>query len=183
MNLNTKVKVRNRNRGSVSYKIDTLRVTRRWAHNGELMIPINELIELRTIPGGETLLREYLIIMDDEAVKIVFDEEEMAPEYHYTEKEVDFLLYEGKLEQLLDALDYAPQGVLNLIKKKAIEKKPDTTAKVDALNEKFKFNLNTVIANAGADDSQDVEIDKTQRRSAPLEVKPAASKYKVKTEE
>ena len=69
------------------------------------------MLELRTIGGGEYTLRDILI-EDDEALKLIFDEKarRKRPEYKYGIAEVDFLLYESELEQFLDALDYAPKG-------------------------------------------------------------------------
>ena len=42
--------------------------------------------------------------------------ENVEPEYFYTEKEVKELLTNGSLEQLEDTLNFAPEGVIELIK-------------------------------------------------------------------
>ena len=94
-----------------------MRVSRSWEHDAKdpIYIPVAELIELTTIPGGRKLLEEYLIIQDEEARLEVLGME-TSPEYLYTEKEVNYLLHKASNEQLLDCLDYAPKGVLDLIK-------------------------------------------------------------------
>lgn len=181
MDLNKKVSVRNRAKGSISYTIDSLRVTRVWTGTGTVInIPINELIELTTIPGGQKLLDKYLVIEDAEALTAIYDYD-LAPEYAYGEAEIDYLLHAGTNEQLLDALDYAPQGVLDLIRGMAIKQIPDTTAKVNAINEKFQINLTTLIANAADDTETKEEENVAARRSEPIviEKKAAPSKYKV----
>lgn len=182
MDLTRKVAVRSRARGVVNYKIDSLRVKRIWQKSGDIInIPIDELIELTTIRGGQRLLDKYLVIEDKEALKLIYDYE-LAPEYSYGEAEIDFLLHAGTNEQLFDALDYAPQGALDLIRIMAIKNKPDTILKLEAINNKFGINLNTIIKNSEADtDSQEVE-ETPIRRSAPVELSTdskSTSKYKV----
>lgn len=172
MDLNTKVAVIKRAKGSVGYKIDTLRVSRSWKHDAKdpIYIPVAELIELTTIPGGRKLLEEYLIIQDEEARLEVLGIE-TSPEYLYTEKEINYLLSKGSNEQLLDCLDYAPKGVLDLVKMLAIQNKPDTTVKVEAINKKFDINLdeliklNTELRPANEEESSEVH---TERRSIPI---------------
>ena len=145
VNKEKRVKVVNRASGSLAYKIDTLRVTRHWRKPGDyLNISIAELLELKTVRGGQSLLKNYVIIEDKEALSVLFPDQELEPEYNYGLKEIETLLYEADTEQLLDALDFAPKGVLDLIKAKSAEKLPNTTAKIEAINKKFKIDLNKV---------------------------------------
>ena len=145
VNKEKRVKVVNRASGSLAYKIDTLRVTRHWRKPGDyLNISIAELLELKTVKGGQSLLENYVIIEDKEALSVLFPDQELEPEYNYGLKEIEVLLYEADTEQLLDALDFAPKGVLDLIKAKSAEKLPNTTAKIEAINKKFKIDLNKV---------------------------------------
>ena len=145
VNKEKRVKVVNRTSGSLAYKIDTLRVTRHWRKPGDyLNISIAELLELKTVRGGQSLLENCVIIEDKEALSVLFPDQELEPEYNYGLKEIEALLYEADTEQLLDALDFAPKGVLDLIKAKSAEKLPNTTAKIEAINKKFKIDLNKV---------------------------------------
>ena len=186
MDLNTKVAVVKRAKGSVGYKLDTLRVSRRWQHDAKdpIYIPVGELIELTTIPGGRKLLEEYLIIQDDEARFEVLGIE-TPPEYLYTEKEINYLLQKGSNEQLLDCLDYAPSGVLDLVKMLAIQNKPDTTVKIDAINKKFNIDLNELIKINSelrhSDDENTTDEAPAERRSAPivLDKEENTKKYKI----
>lgn len=182
--LTRKVPVRSRARGKVVYIIDALRVRRVWEKPGDVInISIDELVELRTVKGGQTLLDKYLVVEDDEAITMLYDYE-LPPEYKYGEAEIDYLLHAGTNEQLFDALDYAPEGVLQMIRAMAIKNKPDTTAKVEAINKKFNIDLLTVIKNAEDNGDSDNNSETTQaRRSAPVELSPeqkkSTSKYKV----
>lgn len=172
MNLERKVDVVSRAHGSIVYKIDHLNVRRVWQKSGDVrQISIKELMELNNTKGGPRLLREYLVIKDQEAVNMLLGDD-LPPEYSYTDKEIDFLLYEGTVEQLMDCLDFAPEGALALIKAKAIDRKPDTTAKVSAINKKFGIDLdgiirNNAMINEGAVDSK-TEQKEVVRRAAPV---------------
>ena len=187
MDLTTKVEVKNRGLGSTAYKIDSLRVSRYWSKEGDIInIPINELIELTTIPGGKALMDNFLLIEDKDALETIYGTKEMIPEYNYSQEEIDYLLYKGTNEQLLDALDYAPLGVLDLIKSTAIKNIPDTTAKVEAINNKFGITLSTIAKNYQVEDGVAEEEITSERRSAPVSIKTeekpkpkVESKYKV----
>ena len=181
--LTRKVAVVSRSKGSVSYSIPTLRVARTWLKAGDsLDIPIDELLELRVIAGGAKLMDKYLIITDEEAYSIVYNEEEMIPEYQYGIDEVKYLLYEGTVEQLMDAIDYAPQGVLDLIKQLAVKKMPDKTDKIDVINKKFNINLLTIVQNASPE--EEIEDKPVTRRSEPVVIQPKTpTKYKRVEEE
>ena len=167
---NKRVQVINRSGGALGYHVPTLGVYRRWAKPGDhLNISIHELLELKTVPGGLTILRNHLLIEDEQVLKILFLDETMEPEYKDGLKEVDFLLYEGKVEHLLDALDFAPTGVLDLIKDKSVSKIPNTTAKVDAINKKFNIDLNKMHELHLNKDMAVEEPEPTRRRrTAPI---------------
>lgn len=191
INKNKRIQVINRSGGALGYHIPTLGVYRRWTKPGDhLNISIHELLELKTVPGGLTILRNHLLIEDEQALKILFLDETMEPEYKYGLKEVDFLLYEGTLEHLLDALDFAPTGVLDLIKNKSVNKIPNTTAKVDAINKKFSIDLNKMHElHLNKDTAVEAPEPTRRRRTAPIvetkESKQESSlpKYKVVKED
>lgn len=191
VNKEKRVKVVNRASGSLAYKIDTLRVTRHWRKPGDyLNISIAELLELKTVKGGQSLLENYVIIEDKEALSVLFPDQELEPEYNYGLKEIEALLYEADTEQLLDALDFAPKGVLDLIKAKSAEKLPNTTAKIEAINKKFKIDLNKINELYQEKEILEEKPEPTRRRrTAPIieteEPKQESSlpKYKVVKED
>lgn len=180
MDGNRRVPVRSRTEGSVAYKLDSLRVARSWPKSGAvLQISIDELKELMVYPGGEYILRN-LVIIEDEAVRIEILGAEVQPEYNYTEDEIKYLLYEAEDNALLDCLDYAPVGVLELIKEFSLEKMPNTTAKIKAINQKLNINLNKIIEMM-RDDNDDAAKQSTTngRRTAPVVLPEKKEKYKV----
>ena len=144
MNKDTLVKVRNRDSGTVLYKIQELNGSRRVFQPKETKeVPFDELKKLSYLPGGMALLRDSLVIQDDEAVAALLGEVE--PEYNYTPEDIKKLLQEGTLDELLDCLDFAPEGVTDLIKVIAVELPLNDVAKRDAILEKLHFNVTNAI--------------------------------------
>lgn len=184
MDLNRKVVVRNRTSGSVGYTIPSLRVRRDFSPPGKAgdfnYVPVNELIELTTVPGGMYTLLNLLIIEDEEARQEVLGIE-IAPEYNYSEKEIDFILHQGTKEQLLDCLDFAPIGVLELIREMAIRELPNDISKIEAINNKFKidvFKLHQKLTDIETD-SGNTTTEETGRRSQPVEIAKADTDKKL----
>lgn len=144
MNKDTLVKVRNRDSGAVLYKIPELNGLRRVFQPKETKeVPFDELKKLSYLPGGMALLKDSLVIQDDEAVAALLGEVE--PEYNYTAEDIKKLLQEGTLDELLDCLDFAPEGVTDLIKVIAVELPLNDVAKRDAILEKLHFNVTNAI--------------------------------------
>lgn len=184
---NKRVKVTNRTGGSLAYRIESLRVVRHWVKPGDhLNISIDELLELKTVNGGTEILEDCVVIEDKEALRILFPDKEIEPEYAYGLKEIEFLLYEGETAQLLDTLDYAPKGVLDLIKSKSIEKLPNEMSKINAINDKFNIDINKIHELSKEKDIHEPkEEPKRKRRAKPLieEETPEIPKYNVISKE
>ncbi len=181
MDGNTKVPVKSRTEGSVAYKLDSMRVSRSWPKTGSvLQISLDELKELMVQPGGEYILRNLVIIENEEARLDILGGD-VQPEYNYTEKEIQYLLYEAEDNALLDCLDYAPIGVLELIKQYSLEKLPNTTAKTKAVNQRLGIDLNKIAELISEKDEGNAEKNAdTGRRTAPLTVSETKQeKYKV----
>lgn len=193
--MNETVKVLNRFLGQTTYVIPELHVRRTFQRGAEQEVPFKELQYLKYQAGGEEMLRNILMIEDEEALeKLVGDVE---PEYHYTESDVENLLLNGSLEQLEDALDFAPLGVIELIKEKAVSLKLSDINKRDAIAKKTEFNVTKAINNIELEKKAEQEevnntTDKKEnlsgRRTQPMAKidnnvperrVPAASKYKI----
>lgn len=98
MDRSTRIKVLNRDNGSVVYSIPEMNGLRRVYQSGETKeVTFEELQKLSYIPGGKELLVESLVILDnDEAVKELLGHTEL--EYKYTKKDVLRLLKEGSMD-------------------------------------------------------------------------------------
>ena len=114
-----KVVVINKFGGTVGYDIPDLNIHRDFFPKERKEISFQELLRLSYVPGGETILRQYLEITDAEvASKILHFEPQ--PEYYYSIEDVIKLMKEGTLEQFLDCLDFAPQVIKDAIKDAAV---------------------------------------------------------------
>lgn len=164
----TLIKVRNRDNGTVGYTIPDLGNLHRNFQVGETKeVTMEELRKLSYIPGGMYLLQNCFIIENKEAVAELLGDVE--PEYSYTEEEVKLLLTSGSIDQFMDALDFAPNGVIELIKNLAVDLKLNDVAKRQAILEKTGFNVTRAIEiNAETAVDMDKETSAKTRRAAPI---------------
>ena len=142
-----KVKIVNRaGNGVVSYTIPDMGNLQRVFQDGEeKIITFEEVRKLSYIPGGMVLLNDYLVIEDKE----VLEELNMTPEqeYFYTKEDIEQLMKEGSLEEFLDCLDFAPEGILEAIKTLSVELPLNDVAKRKAILEKLNFNVDNAVKN------------------------------------
>jgi len=166
LNDNTMIKVTNRSRGSLGYTIGDLNnLHRRYTAGETKTVSMEELRKLSWTPGGMYMLKNSLVIHNAEAVKELLNVE-VEPEYYYSEDEVKELLLNGSLDQLLDCLDFAPQGVIDLVKKNAVTLKINDISKRKAIHTKTGFDVTKAIEIN--EESEREEETVTTRRSVPL---------------
>ena len=187
-NGNDLVKVQNRDNGSVGYTIPDLNnLHRTYQPNETKNITMDELRKLSYVPGGMEILRNYLVILDDEAREEILSDVE--PEYYLTKDGVKQLLLEGSLDALLDCLDFAPSGVVDLVKDVAVEIELNDVKKRDAILNKTGFNVTNAI-NFNKETTDETEKVKPVRRvgqpedkaaTAPTGRRTAAPTYKIVT--
>lgn len=138
------IKVTNKGRGITGYVIPDLGNLYREFMPGETKeITMEELRKLSYISGGKAMLKNYLLIQNEEAVTELLNE--VQPEYYYTAEDVKDLLLNGSLDALKDCLDYAPAGTLDLVKKLAVELELNDVKKRDAIKEMLGFNVTKAI--------------------------------------
>lgn len=173
------VKVTNRNSGTTTYLLGNGQ-RRTFAVNESKNIDIEELKEVSALPGGEYLLKNYLIIDDKSALDFLNIQPE--PEYFYTDVEIKKLLLEGSLDQLEDCLTFAPNGVIDLIKKIAIDLKLPDTRKRDMILLKTGFSVDNAIRINDILDTEEAPVEKEEvkRKSTPITKESAPTrKYNV----
>lgn len=141
---NKQIKVKNRVNSTVVYIIpDMGNLRREFQAQEEKILTFEELRKLSYTPGGEVLLRDYLVIKDNQALKAL--NLEVEPEYFYNKEDVIRLLKEGSLDEFLDCLDFAPDGVIDLIKEYAVTLPCNDVAKRQAIFNKTGFDVNIAI--------------------------------------
>lgn len=133
------VKVRNRSYGTVGYQIPELRIQRKFQKNETKELTMEELRKLSFQPGGQQLIDQFLVVEDKEALKELSPSYE--PEYFYNEKDIERILTTASYEEFLDCLDFAPEGVIGLMKSKAVELEIHDIRKREAIQKKTGFNI------------------------------------------
>lgn len=177
------VKVTNRDNGHVGYTIpDMNNLTRDFNANETKNITFEELRKLAYLPGGPTLIRDYLVIDDAEIVNEILGEVE--PEYYYTEKEVKELLLTGSLDALKDCLDFAPKGTVDLVKQLAVDMQINDISKRKAILEMTGFNVDAAIMLNEETKEEREETQKTRRvnnneSTEKNEVKPTGRRTQI----
>lgn len=145
MNKSTLIKVLNRDSGAVVYKIPEMNGLKRVYQSGEIKeVTFEELEKLSYLPGGMPLLEDSLVIIDnEEAVKALLGQVE--PEYSYSKEDIINLMKNGSLDEFLDCLDFAPEGVKDLIKTLSVELPLNDVAKREAIFNKLGFNVDNAV--------------------------------------
>lgn len=143
MDMNKKVQVRNRSNRVVIYHVDDMHVRREFAPGETKMIPAEELIALSQKAGGAYIIRNSLFIQD--ALTVNEMPMKVEPEYYLDEKGVIDLLKNGSVDALLDCLDYAPGGVIELVKKYAVDLPLTDTRKIKAIKDKTGFKVDLAL--------------------------------------
>lgn len=177
--------VKNRSAGVATYKIPELGVRRSFQAGEVKKISAEELEKLTYRPGGMALLANFLQIMEPEAIAKVGLRTE--PEYNMSEKDIINLMKNGSLDEFLDCLDFAPPGVIDLIKKFSVSLPLTDFQKVNALKAKTGFDAAAALKHVMEEKEDDGEntILKTsgERRVKKEEEVPAgrrtAPKYNV----
>ena len=127
------MKVRNRSTSIVSYSVPDLNVKREFSAGEIKEIPQQELEILLQQPGGRVILTEYLQVSKEDIVCL--DVIQPEQEYFYSDEDVKNIMRNGSLDEFLDMLDFAPEGVMDMIKTYAVQLPLTDLYKVSAFNE------------------------------------------------
>lgn len=186
MDKNKVYNVKNRSSSMVVYSIPEDGIRREFAPGETKRITFGELEKLTYQSGGKIVLNSYLQVTDAE----VQDELNIhvEPEYFMDEAQVVNLLKNGSLDEFLDCLDFAPVGVIDLVKDISTKLPLTDYEKRKALKDKLGFDIDKAISNIEAEKADDGEeafheVGKT-RRVQPAEkvdapARRTAGKYKI----
>lgn len=168
----TIIKVKNRSNTRVCYKIQDLGIERRYEPGEVKEVTMEELRKLSWRIGGANILRKYLVLGNQEAIEELIGNVE--PEYHYSRKDVEKLLSRGTLNQLLDCLDFAPNGVIDMVKEMAVKLEISDLRKRNAIFKSTGFDVSRAIRAieetraAELEAGKKAEATKKSRRAAPI---------------
>ena len=176
--------VKNRGASHVSYRIPEDGIRRSFAPGETKEISYQELEKLTFQPGGMMLLTNYLQLIETEALNAFGIHTE--PEYHMSEADVAKLIKVGTLDAFLDALDFAPVSVIDLIKKMSVDIPLMDMEKRKALKAKTGFDVDAAlrhIEEEKEDNGQNTILKTTERRvkpdAAPVGRRTAPPQYNI----
>lgn len=147
------VTVTNRSGNTVIYRIPEDNIRREFAPGEPKQVDAAELEKLSHKPGGYSIINKYLLISDPEVIDdlgVVVE-----PEYYMEEPQVKELLINGSLEEFLDCLDFAPAGVLQMVKNLAVALPLNDVAKRKAIKDKLGFDVDKAVANVEAEKAEE----------------------------
>jgi len=138
------VPVTNISGAPVVYTIPEMNIRREFSKNETKgNISVKEIRSLWYMPGGDVLIKDYLSVGNDELLAELGVKPEA--EYHWTEEDVKNLLLHESLERLQDALDFAPAGIVEIIKDLAVSLEINDMSKRQAILDKTGMNITKAI--------------------------------------
>lgn len=138
------VEVRNLVDHMVVYKIDEL--NRRVVFNPfeTKKVPVDELRRLNYQHGGRILLHNYLCIKDQE-LRQEFGVDPSMVEYDWTLRDVDAALTSRPMDELMDALEFGPDGIKELLIDRAVQLRIPDTNRRKAIQDITGVDINNMI--------------------------------------
>lgn len=157
------VTVENRTAGKIVYQIPDRHIRRELAPRQSIRVSKEEVEALSYTAGGLDLIRNHLLVKDEE----VLDELNIhrEPEYYMNADNVAKLIREGSLNEFKDALDFAPDGVKDMIKDLSVQMPLNDYAKRQALKEMTGFDVDAAIQHDK--ENRALEDDEAPAAAAP----------------
>ena len=172
--MGTMYNVKNRSAGVAVYKIPEMGIRRSFQPGETKQISEEELEKLTYRPGGMAMLANFLQIQSAEGLQKVGLNPQ--PEYHMSEQDIAKLMTTGSLDEFLDCLDFAPPGVIDLVKKLSVSLPLGDVSKRRALKEKTGFDCDAALKHVmeEKEDNDENTILKTGERRVKKDEVPAA---------
>lgn len=172
-------KVKNRSASRVGYSIPEDGIRRTFAPGEVKNITYNELLKLSYQPGGREMMVQFLQILNDNGLDKL--NIHAQPEYYMSEQQIVDLLRTGTLDAFLDALDFAPVGVIDLIKKFAVQLPLNDMNKRKALYEKTGFDVTKALIHDEESKAPETEEEKAAAKAATPTGRRTTANYKPAT--
>lgn len=164
--------VKNRSASTVVCRIPEYGIRKSFAPGETMKMTFDELEKLSYQPGGKELMANFLQIMEDQVNDELGIHREN--EYYMNEQQIIELLKNGTVPAFEDCLDFAPIGVIDLVKQFAVSLPLTDTIKIRILKDKTGFDVEKALDNAAADKAPDNE-------EASAETKPTTTGRRVNT--
>ena len=147
--------VKNRSTSRVVYQIPSLNIRREFAPGEAMRISQAELKKFIFEPGARSLIANFLQIEAEEVLQEF--NINAQPEYFLNEQQIKDLLLTGSYDAFLDCLDFAPIGVLDLVKSLAVSLPLSDYKKRQALKDKIGFDVDAALANKKREEEEAAE--------------------------
>lgn len=178
--------VKNRSASTVIYSIPEMNNLRREFRPGEIKsVTGSELIQLSYRPGGRRIIENYLLINNEEVLDGL--NMEVEPEYKLDEAGVVKLLKDGSEDQLIDCLNFAPEGVKDLVKAVALAMPLNDLNKCKIIKDMLGYDVlfvrstNEQIAKESGAEAAPAPAKKRRVASTPAATKQTTTTAKRKT--
>lgn len=142
-----KIKIRNLCDHTICYSTNDGMHRRELSPNQEIVVTAAELRQLNSDRGGHYLLERFIEVENQELAKEFGIDVEETPEYTWRASDVDDVLLNQSIERLEDALDFAPEGIVNLIVTRAVELDIPDNRKREAIQKRTNRNISNMIEN------------------------------------
>lgn len=141
----------------------------------ERKIPASELRALNYTVGGSILLKNYLCVKSND-MRTEFNIPSDQIEYDWTRQDIQHVLLDtsSPIEQLEDALDFAPQGIREMIVDYAVEWRIPDSNRRKVISKMMNVNIDEMIKFAELTEEDNDTTPQVNRRR--LSNKPAASR-------
>lgn len=140
-----------------------------------------DLRSLAYVPGILTMFYDGKLRMDNMELCREFNIPTDIPEYDYTIEDIDRILVKEDIEVLMDVLDFAPEGILELVKNRAIALKIPSLEKRRVISERLSTEQIAIDIDRMIRDAERMEMDmpvvetnkatEKKRRRAPVNKK------------
>ncbi len=168
------------------YIVELTGVRRSLPPHASFKVKASELRELNYQLGGQEILKNYIRVDNAALAKEFGVDVDNTPEYNWGRKEVENCLINEDLDVLLDALDFAPAGIKQLIADMAVELEIADVNKRQAISKAMGINVDSMIQNKHAFDSAEEEKEEpkaTRRRAATKTAASTKTRRVKKTED
>lgn len=171
--------VKNRSASVVVVRIPELGIRKEFAPGETMKMSFNELEKLTYQPGGRELMANFLQIMEDQVNDQLGVHREN--EYYMNEEQIIDLLKNGSIPAFEDCLDFAPIGVIDLVKKFAVSLPLTDMIKIRILKDKTGFDAEKALVNSAPDAPEEKPMAAATETKTTTTGRRTNTNYKVVT--
>lgn len=163
------VTLRNFTTNAVVYRTPSTNVRRELPSGGSIKVTAGEIREMMYDKGCADILLNYVQICNRSlALEVGVSEDSFENEYNWNLEDIRKCLLTGSLEELEDAMDFAPDGIKESLLTEAVELEIPDIRKREVISKGMKRDVSGMIENKHRinADAETTEKKTTTRRAA-----------------